>query len=91
MMKVVNKRFQSYDVYIGRGSIWGNPFIIGPDGTRAQVIAKYEVYARNNKAIMKNLPTLKDKVLGCFCAPLPCHGDILIKLYDELIKKNSSL
>ena len=44
MTKVVNKYKHVYDVYIGRGSKWGNPFVIGKDGTREEVINKYEEY-----------------------------------------------
>ena len=47
--KVVNKYKESYDVYIGRGSIWGNPFIIGKDGDRDEVIKKYEDYIKKTK------------------------------------------
>ena len=45
MCKVLNKRVNGVPagaVYIGRGSKWGNPFRIGPDGDRAAVIAKHE-------------------------------------------------
>ena len=41
-MKVVNLRNEKYDVYIGRGSPFGNPFKIGIDGTRLEVIEKYK-------------------------------------------------
>ena len=39
--RVVHCKRARYDVYIGRPSKWGNPYVIGPDGTREQVIAKY--------------------------------------------------
>ena len=45
-MTVVNKKTHkptSNDVYIGRPSIWGNPFVIGKDGSRNQVINKYKI------------------------------------------------
>ena len=43
MCRVLNKRTGTHDgaIYIGRGSKWGNPFVIGKDGTRAEVIEKY--------------------------------------------------
>ena len=44
MCKVVNKYKEDYDVYIGRGSKWGNPYRIGEDGTREEVIEKYRLY-----------------------------------------------
>lgn len=71
------------EVYIGRPSKWGNPFIIGKDGTRAEVIEKYEHYIRKNKKLMEDLWELKGKNLVCFCAPLACHGDILLRLANK--------
>ncbi len=79
MTKVVNKYKQPYDIYIGRGSKWGNPFIIGQDGNREEVINKYENYLLNNPELLNSLHELKGKTLGCFCKPKPCHGDVLIK------------
>lgn len=76
---VVNMRKSGYDVYIGRPSLWGNPFTIGRDGDRARVIARYEEYLLTTPALLNALPTLRGKRLGCFCAPLPCHGGILVK------------
>lgn len=83
MTKVVNLNKEDSDIYIGRPSKWGNPFIIGKDGTRDQVIEKYKEYILNNKDLLKDLPELKDKILGCFCKPLACHGDVLVKLIEE--------
>jgi hypothetical protein len=84
MEKVVNKYKEPYDVYIGRGSIWGNPFKIGVDGNRTEVIEKYEEYILNNSKLLNQLPKLKGKILGCFCKPKKCHGDILIKLLAKI-------
>lgn len=80
---VVNIRHDAYDVYIGRGSKWGNPFIIGIDGTRAEVIEKYRDYIFNRPDLLKLLPKLKDKILGCYCKPLACHGDVLLELINQ--------
>jgi len=82
-MKVVNINEKNYDVYIGRPSKWGNPFKIGIDGNRLEVIEKYEKYARNNKKLLEDLSELEGKTLGCYCKPKPCHGDVLIKLIRE--------
>jgi len=82
--KVVHCKKDEYDVYIGRGSMWGNPFIIGLDGTRLEVIRKYEKRIRQLPYLLKKLYLLKNKVLGCWCAPKACHGDVLIKLIKEL-------
>ena len=67
-------------VYIGRPSIWGNPFVIGKDGDRATVITKYENWVLRNNTLMSRIHELKGKDLVCWCAPLPCHGDVLIRL-----------
>jgi hypothetical protein len=80
--KVVNRHFEDYDVYIGRGTKWGNPFIVGKDGTREEVIELYRQYARNNPVIMESLHELRGKRLGCSCKPAACHGDILLELME---------
>jgi len=80
---VVNKRNQSYDIYIGRGSKWGNPYRIGKDGTREDVIAQYRERMNYHPELRDALPELKGKVLGCFCKPLPCHGDVLAEMVDR--------
>lgn len=83
-MKVVNVLTgERYDAYIGRPLKWGNPFIIGPDGTREEVIRKYEDWIRGKPELMASLHELKGKILGCWCRPKRCHGDILIKLIQE--------
>lgn len=85
MTKVVNKYRESYDTYIGRGSKWGNPFVIGTDGNREQVIAKYKQWITqgNGKYLLNDLHELQGKTLGCFCKPQACHGDVLIELLNE--------
>ncbi len=84
MSRVVHFKREKYDIYIGRPSMWGNPYEIGVHGTREEVIAKYEQYLLNNKNLLDNLGSLKGKVLGCWCHPKHCHGDILCK-YVSLI------
>lgn len=80
---VVNIWKEPYDVYIGRGSKWGNPFLIGRDGNREEVIAKYAEWLETNHELLSSLNELQGKVLGCFCSPLPCHGNILAELADK--------
>ena len=80
---VVNRRDDPYDVYIGRPSKWGNPYKIGRDGTRAEVIAKYEEWVRRRSDLMAALPELQGRVLGCWCKVRghePCHGDVLAEI-----------
>lgn len=84
--RVVNKR-QEYDTLrIDRRTKWGNPFIFRPRinaTSRADAIEKYEDYIRSSPWLMRSLPELLGHKLGCWCKPLPCHGDILIKLLKE--------
>jgi hypothetical protein len=72
------------DVFIGRPSKWGNPFKIGPDGDRADVISRYRYWIEDQPELLAALPELKGRRLVCFCAPLPCHGDVLAELADAL-------
>lgn len=67
-------------VYVGRPSCWGNPYSTPDNGTRSEVLAKYETWIKGRKDLMARLPELKGKNLACWCSPLPCHADILIKL-----------
>lgn len=76
---VVHCKRLPFDVYIGRPSIWGNPYVIGKDGSRDEVIEKYERYLVNNPQLMSKLGELRGKRLGCWCAPQRCHGDVLAK------------
>lgn len=80
---VVNRHFDSYDVYIGRGSKWGNPFVIGTDGGREAVIEKYRTWIQRRPDLLNDLPELVGKRLGCYCKPEACHGDVLVELMKE--------
>lgn len=87
-MKVYNiksKKAPKDAVYIGRPSKWGNPFSIGKDGTRDEVIAKYEQWVQTQPQLLADIKAeLRGKDLVCFCAPLKCHGDVIIKLANSL-------
>ncbi|KKM82284.1 hypothetical protein LCGC14_1321150 [marine sediment metagenome] len=83
-VRVAKVGLGNFDVYIGRGSLWGNQFRIGVDGDRQQVIEKYREWIKEQPYLLGKLWELKGKVLGCHCAPLPCHGDILIEMLEEL-------
>lgn len=80
---VVNTRVERCDVYIGRGSPWGNPYHINRDGTREEVIAKFSEYIVTRPDLMARLGELRGKRLGCYCAPQACHGDVLAELADR--------
>ncbi|WFP45975.1 hypothetical protein VIPPAEUMC01_00040 [Pseudomonas phage vB_VIPPAEUMC01] len=90
---VVNRHYEKFDVYIGRGSKWGNPFS-HKEGTRAlykvdtveQAIECFRSHLWRN--IMEGLITVDDlleldgKRLGCYCKPRPCHGDVLVRAIE---------
>ena len=88
---VVHCKKDKYDVYIGRAnprsglkaSPWANPFKIGKDGTREEVMRKYCDWIMQQPELLSRLPELKGKVLGCWCAPEACHGDILSELANR--------
>ena len=76
---------EPHDVYIGRPSKWGNPFYLGIDGNRAEVIAKYREWISKQPLLLADLEELRDKRLGCYCAPQSCHGDVLVELLNANI------
>jgi hypothetical protein len=80
------------NVYIGRDYAefadegWGNPFHVGKDGDRAEVLDKYRAWATTNEYLLKRVHLLKDKTLGCWCdRPEVCHGGILAELADNAV------
>lgn len=84
MNLVVHCKRSAFDVYVGRPGPWGNPFTIGRDGTREEVIAKYELWLLTQPELLAKLPELKDRILGCWCSPQQCHGDVLRRLANEV-------
>lgn len=87
--KVVHCKVDSYDVYIGRPSKWGNPYSHLPNTlaryktkTREEAIDMYETWITKGegKHLLKDLHELKGKVLGCWCSPKLCHGHVLLNL-----------
>lgn len=86
---VVHCQRAGYDVYVGRPSKWGNPYSHRADkstlathrvATRTEAIAKYEEWLKAQPHLMSALPELRGKVLGCWCEPEACHGDVLVRL-----------
>jgi hypothetical protein len=84
---VVNIRGAGCEVYVGRGSIWGNPFTHGASkfatikvATREEAIDRYAAWILTQPALLARLPELRAKRLGCHCAPLPCHAEILARM-----------
>lgn len=73
---VVVHKDEPHDTYCGRPGPWGNPFVIGRDGDRAQVIAKHRAWLFSQPELMRRVAVeLRDKRLGCHCAPESCHCD----------------
>lgn len=90
MVRVVHCKKEKYDVYIGRPSKWGNPFSHKEDtvaefkvGSREEALIKYKEWLMSQPELLKDLEELKGKTLGCWCKPLPCHGNILAEIVDE--------
>lgn len=82
-------------IYIGRGSPYGNPFIIGKHGDRKQVVDMHKQSVLSNLQFMQNVrQNLKGKSLICFCSPAACHGDFLLLIAnlpeDEFNRKLST-
>ena len=85
---------QDCDVYIGRScfmggwnlnpSKWANPYTIQDCGTAEKAIEKYRKYIMTKPELLASLHELKGKRLGCWCAPNPCHGDVLVELVNNL-------
>lgn len=87
--EVVNIRNNNdFDCYIGRPNLCGNPYKIGEDGSREEVIEKYRTYfnfmMKTSVQFKRDIENLKGKRLGCYCKPLPCHGDVIIEYLDSL-------
>lgn len=105
---VVHFKKSKHDVYVGRPSIWGNPwshkggtkadFVVD---TRDEAVDNYErwlkgeafqnVHKARRAAILRRLPELKGKTLGCWCWPRRCHGDVLLKMANEDQASDSAL
>lgn len=93
-MSVVHCKKEPYDVYVGRGrdprtgepGRWGNPFRIGRDGSREEVISRYATWLAvevdAERIGLAELAALDGKVLGCWCAPRACHGEVLERASD---------
>jgi len=83
-------RRSTKNAYIGRGSIWGNPYshLVGSSAefqvhSRDEAIEKYREYILENPTLLSQIGDLRGMVLGCWCSPLRCHGEVLLELLDE--------
>jgi len=84
---VEHVRYGTFTKYIGRPSIFGNPYTLGIDGTREEVIAKFKKYFYNrietDKHFRDQVLGLKGHILGCYCFPKACHGDVIIEWLEN--------
>lgn len=79
---VVNLRLSKYDTYVGRGSGWGNDWSHLRDsrakyvvGSREEAIRKHaEWFLSREDMVEQARRELRDRILGCYCVPLNCHG-----------------
>jgi hypothetical protein len=72
----------SFYIYCGRPSRFGNPYVVGIDGTRKEVIKKFRDNPESKmliKRLFKSIRELEQEniLLGCYCSPLPCHCDVI--------------
>ena len=93
-MKIVNLKNEKCDVRIDRSSILGNPFVINKDGNREEVIKKYREYLWNCICVVDELNKLSemsdDTVLGCWCKPKKCHGDVIVSAVNYLRERKEN-
>jgi len=84
---VVNLRREQFDVYIGRPSVFGNPFGMTAAVDRASCIEKFRVYfeakVKADAEFRAAVVALKGKRLGCYCKPLDCHGDVYVEWLER--------
>ncbi len=82
--QVVHCKRAPYDVYIGRPGKWGNPIPLRHESERLKVVREYHDWIRTQPQLLAEVKTLKGKVLGCWCAPRLCHGNVLAMLAEEV-------
>ena len=90
MPKVYNKRKNGYPkdaIYVGRPSLYGNPFTVKEFG-RGGALTLYKEWMETEVGLVVHIKKtakdfLKGKDLLCWCAPEPCHADILLRIANE--------
>ncbi len=74
-------------VYVGRPSRWGNPYRVSKTKTRDRSIREFQTYAELKDFYEPDwLEPLRGKDLVCWCSPLPCHADVLLRMANEDIE-----
>jgi len=85
--KVVHCKKEPHDIYIGRdvpksemiGTKWHNPIRLTCEDERGEVLLEYKKYLLDNTKLLNDLHELTGCVMGCWCHPCKCHGDLLLK------------
>ena len=85
--KTSHDLLKKHVVIVDRTSPWGNPFVIGRDGDRAEVIEKYRQWLFENPLRDAEVRYLFGKHLVCHCAPEPCHADVLLRYVNFHFEK----
>lgn len=88
---VVHCKKEAFDIYVGRPSIYGNPFSHREGtvakfrvATREEAITRYELWLLAQPALVALVKReLQGKVLGCWCAPEPCHAEVLARIANS--------
>jgi len=89
---LINRHKGDFDIYIGRGTKWGNPYNIdkGKGHTRQIVVEMYREYLYNSidngSLTIEDFLELSGKRIGCSCAPLVCHGDVIIEVFNTIVE-----
>jgi transcription elongation factor Elf1 len=85
--RVVHLKVEPYDVYIGRPSIWGNPYSHKSDtlaefkvSSREEAVECYRTWFPKQEGALEAVKDLRGQILGCWCKPKACHGDVLLEL-----------
>lgn len=82
--RIVNVYKEDCEIPIMRPSKWGNPYRIGKDGNREEVLEKFRAYVQRRPDLRAQAKVeLKGKVLGCCCKPWLCHGDVWVEICEE--------
>ena len=90
--EVVNKdRGDYYDIYVGRGTPWGNPFPVGPNEgqyERDEAISRFKEYFESeilgDESKRRGLLGMRGMRIGCHCKPFACHGDVIASYLNSL-------
>jgi hypothetical protein len=93
MTTIVNLKRDKCEIRIDRKSIFGNPYVIGRDGTREEVIEKYRVWfykKLKDSSFRDRVLALKDHILGCWCKPDDCHGNVIVEYLEGIPIKTKS-